>query len=121
MNKKDIQQTLSLGHLLLGREVAPPARRSAGFHSLAHSTGQSSSKRSSTGAPSNGTPFFAAARDTKKKELPHLSYQQIASHLQTEDRCRSSILATATQHFGYTYGVEPDEDDPEPPLPGLSA
>ena len=69
----------------------------------------------------DSTYSLAVLLDTKKKQLPHLSYQQIASHLQTEDRCRSSILATATQHFGYTYGVEKCLTETSIDLEGLRA
>ncbi len=42
---------------------------------------------------------LATILDTHKDKLPKQSYQNMASFVSTEDRCRSSILATAQQHF----------------------
>lgn len=47
---------------------------------------------------------LAVLLDTVGNKLPLLAKQQIASYLQTEDKCRSGILATAAQHVGVLYG-----------------
>ena len=47
---------------------------------------------------------LAVLLDTKGKQMPRLAYQQIAAFLQTEDKCRSGICATAQQHYGVLYG-----------------
>ena len=51
---------------------------------------------------------LAVLLDTKGKEIPLLAQQQIGAFLQTEDKCRSGILATAQQHLASLYdpGVE---------------
>jgi type IV secretion system protein VirD4 len=51
---------------------------------------------------------LAVLFDTKGKEIPLLAQQQIGAFLQTEDKCRSGILATAQQHLASLYdpGVE---------------
>lgn len=46
---------------------------------------------------------LAVLLDTKGKDLPLLARQQIAAFLQTEDKCRSGIMATAQQHFNCLY------------------
>ncbi len=47
---------------------------------------------------------LAVLLDTKKKDLPPIAYQRIAAFLQTEEKCRSGILATAHQHYSILYG-----------------
>jgi len=42
---------------------------------------------------------LAVILDKHGKDLPKAAHQNIASFVQTEDRCRSGILATAQQHF----------------------
>lgn len=42
---------------------------------------------------------LAVLLDTKAKELHRYAYEEIASYLQTEDRCRSGIHATACSYF----------------------
>jgi type IV secretion system protein VirD4 len=51
---------------------------------------------------------LAVLLDTKGKEIPLLAQQQISAFLQTKDKCRSGILATAQQHLASLYdpGVE---------------
>ncbi len=46
---------------------------------------------------------LAVLLDTKGKDLPLLARQQIAAFLQTEEKCRSGIMATAQQHFNCLY------------------
>jgi type IV secretion system protein VirD4 len=46
---------------------------------------------------------LAVLLDTKGKEIPLLAQQQIGAFLQTEDKCRSGIMATAQQHLISLY------------------
>jgi type IV secretion system protein VirD4 len=48
---------------------------------------------------------LAVLMDSHGKKLPSLAHQQISSFLQTEEKCRSGILATAVQHFSVFYGA----------------
>lgn len=42
---------------------------------------------------------LAVVLDTVGKKIPKMIYQNLSAFLQTEDKCRSGILATAQQHF----------------------
>lgn len=46
---------------------------------------------------------LAVLLDTKGKEIPLFAQQQISAFLQTEDKCRSGIMATAQQHVLSLY------------------
>lgn len=53
-----------------------------------------------------GDPVLNMARllDTSKNRLSSMAYAQIGSFLNTDEKCRSGILATAVQHFGNFFG-----------------